>query len=65
MVEKYQALSAGLTCEELLEFSRSFKAELFAEGLVQGNVSSTVSPQRKRLTLLLTDLKESADVLFS
>lgn len=43
MVEKYQALTAGLTLEELMEFSRSFRAELLAEGLVQGNVSSSVS----------------------
>lgn len=43
MVEKYQALTAGLTLEELMEFSRCFRAELLAEGLVQGNVSSSVS----------------------
>uniref|UniRef100_A0A7N8Y946 Nardilysin a (N-arginine dibasic convertase) n=1 Tax=Mastacembelus armatus TaxID=205130 RepID=A0A7N8Y946_9TELE len=43
MVEKYQALMAGLSSTELMEFSRSFRAELFAEGLVQGNFSSTVS----------------------
>lgn len=43
MVEKYQALTAGLTLEELMEFSRSFRAELLAEGLVQGNLSSSVS----------------------
>uniref|UniRef100_A0A3B5M3S6 Nardilysin a (N-arginine dibasic convertase) n=1 Tax=Xiphophorus couchianus TaxID=32473 RepID=A0A3B5M3S6_9TELE len=62
MVEKYQALTAGLTCEELLEFSRSFKAELFAEGLVQGNISSAVSPQRNRLTLKLQFSKLPAEV---
>ncbi|XP_040917105.1 nardilysin isoform X2 [Toxotes jaculatrix] len=45
MVEKYQALTAGLTSDELMEFSRSFKAELYAEGLVQGNFSSTESVQ--------------------
>lgn len=48
MVEKYQALTAGLTLEELLEFSRSFRAELLAEGLVQGNFSSGVSASRRR-----------------
>lgn len=46
MVDKYQALTAGLTTEELTEFSRSFRAELFAEGLVQGNFSSAVSGQQ-------------------
>uniref|UniRef100_A0A7N8XZU5 Nardilysin a (N-arginine dibasic convertase) n=1 Tax=Mastacembelus armatus TaxID=205130 RepID=A0A7N8XZU5_9TELE len=45
MVEKYQALMAGLSSTELMEFSRSFRAELFAEGLVQGNFSSTESMQ--------------------
>lgn len=43
MVEKYQALTAELTVDELMEFSRSFRAELFAEGLVQGNLCSAVS----------------------
>jgi len=46
MVEKYQALTAGLTSEELMEFSRSFRAELYAEGLVQGNFCSAVSAQQ-------------------
>ncbi|XP_071354291.1 nardilysin-like [Trachinotus anak] len=45
MVEKYQALTASLTSDELMEFSRSFRAELYAEGLVQGNFSSTESVQ--------------------
>ncbi|MEQ2225058.1 hypothetical protein ILYODFUR_013605 [Ilyodon furcidens] len=45
MVEKYQALMAGLASEELMEFSRSFRAELYAEGLVQGNFSSAESVQ--------------------
>lgn len=43
MVEKYQALTAGLTSNELMEFSQNFRAELYAEGLVQGNFSSAVS----------------------
>lgn len=43
MVEKYQALMAGLTSDELMEFSQGFRAELYAEGLVQGNFSSAVS----------------------
>ncbi|XP_068456695.1 nardilysin-like [Clinocottus analis] len=45
MVDKYQALSAGLSCDELLEFSRVFRSELYAEGLVQGNVSREESEQ--------------------
>ncbi|KAJ4939412.1 hypothetical protein JOQ06_028861 [Pogonophryne albipinna] len=45
MVEKNQALTAGLTIEELMEFSRSLKSELYAEGLVQGNFNSTESEQ--------------------
>uniref|UniRef100_A0A674F7P2 Nardilysin convertase n=1 Tax=Salmo trutta TaxID=8032 RepID=A0A674F7P2_SALTR len=41
MVEKYQALAdGGLTVEELMEFSRTFKTQLYAEGLVQGNFTS-------------------------
>ncbi|CAL8284270.1 unnamed protein product [Lota lota] len=45
MVEKYQALTAGLTPDQLMEFSRSFKAHLYAEGLVQGNFSSAEAVQ--------------------
>ncbi|XP_032356366.1 nardilysin isoform X1 [Etheostoma spectabile] len=45
MVEKYQALTAGLTSNELMDFSRNLKAELYAEGLVQGNFNSTESMQ--------------------
>lgn len=58
MVEKYQALSAGLEVEELLEFSRSFRAELFVEGLVQGNFSRAVSG-RQRQTGSLIDSNNS------
>lgn len=44
MVEKYQALAdGGLTVEELMEFSRTFKTQLYAEGLVQGNFTSQVT----------------------
>ncbi|XP_037602322.1 nardilysin-like [Sebastes umbrosus] len=45
MVEKYQALTAGLTSDELMDFSRSLRAELYAEGLVQGNFRSAESEQ--------------------
>uniref|UniRef100_A0A087X7I9 Nardilysin convertase n=1 Tax=Poecilia formosa TaxID=48698 RepID=A0A087X7I9_POEFO len=63
MVEKYQALTAGLTCKDLLEFSRSFKTELFAEGLVQGNVSSAEAVEfLKYVTDKLQFSKLSAEV---
>ena len=42
MVEKYQVLCGSLTVEKLMEFSKTFKAHLYAEGLVQGNVTSAV-----------------------
>uniref|UniRef100_A0A8C5H1F1 Nardilysin a (N-arginine dibasic convertase) n=1 Tax=Gouania willdenowi TaxID=441366 RepID=A0A8C5H1F1_GOUWI len=42
MVEKYQALTAGLTVDDLMEFSQRFRAELYAEGLVQGNISKAL-----------------------
>ncbi|KAK7904770.1 hypothetical protein WMY93_017377 [Mugilogobius chulae] len=45
MVEKYQALMAGLTVDDLMEFSHSFKSELYAEGLVQGNFTSAESAE--------------------
>uniref|UniRef100_A0AAQ5YKZ9 Nardilysin a (N-arginine dibasic convertase) n=1 Tax=Amphiprion ocellaris TaxID=80972 RepID=A0AAQ5YKZ9_AMPOC len=45
MVEKYQALTAGLTIDKLMEFCRSFRTELYTEGLVQGNFSSAESVQ--------------------
>lgn len=48
MVEKYQALTAGLTSDELMEFSRHFKKELYVEGLVQGNFSSMVSEHMRK-----------------
>uniref|UniRef100_A0A2K5S7P9 Nardilysin n=1 Tax=Cebus imitator TaxID=2715852 RepID=A0A2K5S7P9_CEBIM len=43
MIDKYQALMDGLTLECLLSFVKEFKSQLFVEGLVQGNVTSTVS----------------------
>ncbi|XP_077395060.1 nardilysin-like [Festucalex cinctus] len=43
MVDKYQALVAGLSSDQLMDFARRFKAELYAEGLVQGNFSSEES----------------------
>ncbi|KAJ8362882.1 hypothetical protein SKAU_G00117130 [Synaphobranchus kaupii] len=45
VVQKYQAIMKGLCVADLMEFSRSLKSELYAEGLVQGNFTSTESMQ--------------------
>uniref|UniRef100_A0A3B4B4H9 Uncharacterized protein n=1 Tax=Periophthalmus magnuspinnatus TaxID=409849 RepID=A0A3B4B4H9_9GOBI len=45
MVEKYQALMAGLTVDDLMGFSQCFKSELYVEGLVQGNFTSAESAE--------------------
>lgn len=42
VIEKYQAAVKGLTVDELMAFVTGLKAELYAEGLVQGNFTSTV-----------------------
>lgn len=42
-VQRYGAIVKGLTLDQLLAFVRALKAELYAEGLVQGNFTSTVS----------------------
>lgn len=65
MVEKYQALMSGPTVDELMEFSRSFKAELYAEGLVQGNLSGAVSSSSdKRIDLQRQQKKIIIVVIF-
>lgn len=43
LVQKYRSILKGLTLDQLLTFVRDLKAELYAEGLVQGNITSTVS----------------------
>ncbi|KAG8518954.1 Nardilysin, partial [Galemys pyrenaicus] len=43
MIDKYRALMDGLSLETLLSFVKEFKSQLFVEGLVQGNVTSTES----------------------
>ncbi|XP_063074954.1 nardilysin [Engraulis encrasicolus] len=43
MIQKYQALVDGLTVADLMDFVSSFKSELYAEGLVQGNFASRES----------------------
>ncbi|XP_056460504.1 nardilysin-like [Gadus chalcogrammus] len=45
LVQKYQALVEGVSVEDLLAFSRELKEQLYAEGLVQGNLTSTESKQ--------------------
>ncbi|XP_039598372.1 nardilysin-like [Polypterus senegalus] len=40
VVQKYQAIMAGLSVEALLSFVSNFKSQLYAEGLVQGNFTS-------------------------
>lgn len=42
VVQKHQAVVEGISVDELMEFVCSFKAELYAEGLVQGNLTRTV-----------------------
>lgn len=42
VVQKYQAVVEGISVDELMEFVCSFKEELYAEGLVQGNLTRTV-----------------------
>uniref|UniRef100_A0A8D0AX59 Nardilysin convertase n=1 Tax=Sander lucioperca TaxID=283035 RepID=A0A8D0AX59_SANLU len=62
MVEKYQALTAGLTSNELMDFSRNLKAELYAEGLVQGNFNSAVKQFLQYVTEKLQFSKLPAEV---
>lgn len=42
VIQKYQAVMKGLTVDDLLAFAGELKAELYAEGLVQGNFTSSV-----------------------
>ncbi|XP_056131891.1 nardilysin b [Lampris incognitus] len=43
VMQKYQAVMRGLTMDDLMTFVRGLKAELFTEGLVQGNFTSAES----------------------
>ncbi|XP_041648302.1 nardilysin b [Cheilinus undulatus] len=45
VIQKYQAVTKGLTVDDLLAFVSGLKAELYAEGLVQGNFTSTESKE--------------------
>ncbi|XP_013890122.1 nardilysin [Austrofundulus limnaeus] len=42
VIQKFQVLTDGLTVEQLMVFATALKAELYAEGLVQGNFTSQV-----------------------
>lgn len=48
--EKYRATVAGLSLQDLLAFVGRLKAELYVEGLVQGNFTSTVGGRLSRLS---------------
>ncbi|XP_029904659.1 nardilysin b [Myripristis murdjan] len=43
VVQKYEAVMKGLTVDDLMTFVTGLKAELYTEGLVQGNFTSTES----------------------
>lgn len=42
VIEKYRVVANGLTMDQLHAFVGALKAQLYAEGLVQGNFTSTV-----------------------
>ncbi|KAJ3599725.1 hypothetical protein NHX12_033681 [Muraenolepis orangiensis] len=52
LVQKYQALVEGVSAEDLMAFSTELKQQLYVEGLVQGNLSSTES---KRMLQFITN----------
>ncbi|XP_071342752.1 nardilysin-like [Trachinotus anak] len=45
VIQKYQAVMKGLTVNDLVTFVSGLKAELYTEGLVQGNFSSSESKE--------------------
>ncbi|XP_049910364.1 nardilysin-like [Epinephelus moara] len=45
VIQKYQAVMKGLTVNDLMTFVTGLKAELYAEGLVQGNFTSMESKE--------------------
>uniref|UniRef100_A0A673CB00 Nardilysin-like n=1 Tax=Sphaeramia orbicularis TaxID=375764 RepID=A0A673CB00_9TELE len=42
VIQKYQALMKGLTVDDLMTFATQLKAELYVEGLVQGNFTTFI-----------------------
>lgn len=54
VIQKYQAVMKGLTVDDLMAFVSGFKAELYTEGLVQGNFTSEVrNTRRQTFTVIL------------
>ncbi|XP_062868594.1 nardilysin b isoform X2 [Trichomycterus rosablanca] len=45
VIQKYQVINQNLTIEDLMQFVNQFKAEMFVEGLVQGNFTSDESKE--------------------
>ncbi|RXN20438.1 nardilysin-like protein [Labeo rohita] len=45
VMQKYEAIMADLSVTDLMDFVNRFKAELFVEGLVQGNLTSAESKE--------------------
>ncbi|KAM9460788.1 nardilysin b isoform 1-T2 [Clarias gariepinus] len=45
VIQKYQAISKNLSMKDLMQFVTKFKAEMFVEGLVQGNFTSDESKE--------------------
>ncbi|XP_056304205.1 nardilysin b [Danio aesculapii] len=45
VMQKYEAIMADLSVDDLMTFANRFKAELFVEGLVQGNFTSAESKE--------------------
>ncbi|XP_031430803.1 nardilysin b [Clupea harengus] len=45
VVQKYQAIMDGLSVDDLMNFVKSLKSELYVEGLVQGNFTSAESKE--------------------
>uniref|UniRef100_A0AAX7TMD8 Nardilysin convertase n=1 Tax=Astatotilapia calliptera TaxID=8154 RepID=A0AAX7TMD8_ASTCA len=62
VIQKYRAVSKGLTVDDLMTFVRGLKAELYAEGLVQGNFTSAES--KEFLKLQFQPLPADVPVLF-
>ncbi|KAI5101070.1 nardilysin isoform X1, partial [Silurus meridionalis] len=45
VIQKYQAINKNLSMEDLMRFVAKFKAQMFVEGLVQGNFKSDESKE--------------------
>ena len=58
VVQKYQAIMDGLSVDDLMNFVKSLKSELYVEGLVQGNFTSAVSSIPQMCPVLIMELKQ-------